>query len=240
MFPPRSLSRFGVRLLVLIALLVFAGSAAAAGIKGKLILGAYKPAPPPSEAVRPLFYWELENGFKEVAKNRVNAENEIAVVLLGKTKGEDKPDIEIAFSGGGLRPATVVVKKGTTLRIRNKDEIAHELYAVDKGGIQAEATSPRAIRSIHLDKAGSWALRDRLITHLRAHLHVLPNLAAVATVKANGEFAFDGVAPGKYTLKVFHGSTELASRPVEVAEDGAMTLDPITLTTPPATKKDGK
>jgi hypothetical protein len=211
-------------------------TAAARNLEGRLVLGAYKP--PPAPQVRPSYYWELENGVKEVTRDRVDAPRELAVVLVGGDASDGSQRVEIEFFGGSLLPSTVVVKKGSTLRIHNKDEIAHELYAKGLKGFGPEATSPRAIRSIELSKAGSWQLFDRVVTHVRGHLHVLPNLVATAKVNPKGAFSFKDVEPGSYKLKVFHGAKVLVEKPIEIPpkkdkrrRDVALKLDPITLTT---------
>lgn len=220
----------------LVAALVLGLSAtAAAQVTGKLILGAYKPAPPPSGA-RPSYYWELDNGIKELRDDRVDAPRELAVVLVGEGQpvaGLDR--VEVAFAGGSLLPSTIVVRTGTTLLFRNDDEFAHELYADKLPGLAAEPTSPRGRRSVSLTTPGSYALRDKAVAHVAGQLHVLPDLIAVAAPDAEGQFSFKQVPPGKYTLKVFHGTRELASQPIELTSQ-ELTLDPITLTASPDAK----
>jgi hypothetical protein len=126
-------------------------------------------------------------------------------------------------------PSTLAVRVGATVLIRNDDEIAHELFAQGLPGFSAEATSPRGRRSVNLQEAGSWSLHDKIVPHVRGHLHVLPNLVAVGSPDAEGAFAFKGLAPGKYVLKVLHGERELASQELELATQ-ELKLDPITLT----------
>jgi hypothetical protein len=203
-------------------------------ITGKLVLGAYKPAPPKTQ--RPSFNWELENGVKEVRPDRIDARRELAVVLLGE--GEPAPGwdrVEITFAGGNLLPATVAVRAGVTMLIRNDDEIAHELFAAGLEALPAEATSPRGRRSVNLKDAGHWALRDKIVPHVAGHLHVLPNLIAVAAPDAEGQFSFKSMAPGKYVLKVLHAERELASQEIELGTTD-LTVDPITLTASPDSK----
>ncbi len=199
----------------------------AADVRGQLLLGAYHPPAPPKPP-RAAFNWEIDNGVKEVMRDRVSAPRELAVVLIGS--GEPKlPDhVEVPVSGGCLLPATVVVRTGSTVRIRNDDEIGHELYAEGLDGFSAEATSPRAVRSIHLTKPGGWPLRDKLAPHAQAYLHVLPDLVAIGKVDASGNYVFADVAAGKYTLKVFHGPNTVATKEIEVG-DRALTVDPLTL-----------
>ena len=203
-----------------------APSALASEVRGQLVLGALKPraaAKPP----RPAFNWELENGVKEVLPERVNV-RELAVVLLAPAAVSGESRLEVSISGGALSPSTLVVRSNTTLRIRNDDEIGHELVVAGLDGFSAEATSPGATRSGHLTKAGSWPIRDRLAVHANAFLHVLPNLAAVARVEANGSYVFTDVAAGKYTLKVLYGPDELFTKEVEV-NDRPVSVEPLTL-----------
>lgn len=206
--------------------------ALAAEIKGQLLLGSYKPAPA-AKAPRPAFNWELENGVKEVARERIAAARELAVVLVGEGASKFPERIEIPFSGGEIMPSTLVVRVGTTVRIRNDDEIGHELYAENLDGFSSEATSPKAIRSVHLTKAGSFALRDKLTPHARAHLHVLPDLIALAKVEASGQFVFPDVRAGTYKLLVFHKAKIIADKDITVS-DKPLTVDPLTLAEPEA------
>lgn len=201
--------------------------ASAAEVHGQVVLGSLHEvshAKPPRAACN----WELENGVKEVLPTHVIAQRELAVVLVGAGEAKTGDVLEVSVSGGELMPATLVLRTGTTLRIRNDDEIGHELLAEGLDGFSAEATSPGATRSIHLTKLGNWPLRDRLAAHASAHLHVLPNLIASAKIEPNGSFALSDIAPGKYTLLVFRGAEQLFTKNIEVA-DKPLTVDPITV-----------
>src|SRR4051794_4373221 len=160
-------SRITTVLACMLAVGAVTAGALAADVKGQLILGSYQPAPPP-KAPRPGFNWELDNGVKEVLRDRVSAPRELAIVLVGPGESKVPDRMEVAISGGTLLPSTLVVRAGTTLRIRNDDEIGHELYAEGLDGFSPEATSPKAIRSVRLDKPGTWPLHDKLVPHARA------------------------------------------------------------------------
>lgn len=202
-----------------------AGRAAASELSGRVVLGAYRP--PENADARPTFYWEAENGFKEVQRDRIDAARELAVVLVGKGALKAPDRVEIPFSGGSLLPSTLVVGVGTTILFRNEDEVAHELFATGLDAFPAEAISPRGRRSVKLNETGSWALRDRLIPHVEGHLHVLSDLLAVAQVGEDGRFSFGDVPPGSYTLKIFHADKELASQDIEVTAKPTV-IPPIT------------
>jgi len=213
-------------------------ASAAAQISGKLLLVSLEPSASAAREPAGTYNWELENGFKEVRADRIDGRRELAVVLLADgagdaadpkpelKAGQDAARVEVAFSGGSLMPSTIAVRTGTTLMIRNDDEIAHELYAPGLSGLSAEPTTARGRRSVSLQAPGNWPLRDRLVPHLSGHLYVLADLVAVASIDGSGQFSFSDVPPGKYTLKVFRGERVLVSTPVELATR-SLTLDPI-------------
>jgi len=208
-----------------------AATALAAGVSGKLVLGAYKPEA--NDKARGTYNWELENGFKEVLPDRIDAARELAVVLVGKSDAAPPEKVSVRLYGGSLLPATIVVPAGATVEVRNDDEFAHALYAEGLEGFGAEPASPRALRAVNLANAGSWPVRDELIPHVHGYLHVLADLVAIANVDSSGAFTFADAPAGQYTLKVFHEDKELVSQAVEVGST-PLTIDPITLTRPEA------
>lgn len=220
--------RLGTATVAALLALGWSGHGIASSVRGNLLLGAYRPGADPETPAAPS-YWELENGFKEVTPDRVEAARELAVVLVGNGAASSA-QVEVPFRGGTLLPTTIVVRTGTTLRLRNDDEIAHELYALGLDGFSREATSPRGVRSVNLRTAGHWVLRDNLVIHVLGHLHVIDNLVAIGKVEADGRYSFTDVAAGEYTLKVFHGEHEIASQAIAVADKKDLAIDPITLT----------
>jgi len=200
---------------------------AAAEVKGQLVLGSLQHKPSIKSA-RPSFNWEIENGVKEVVPERVQP-RELAVVLVGGAAPSGDARLEVSITGGALMPSTLVVRTGTTVRIRNDDEIGHEISATGLDGFSAEATSPGSTRSVHLTQPGKWPLQDKLAVHAEAYLHVLADLAAVAKLEPNGSYVFPDVPPGKYTLKVLRGPDELLTKNIEVT-DRPHTVEPLTFT----------
>ena len=219
-----SFARVGL-LLALCVCSVPSQSVLASEVKGQLVMGAVRPRVA-AKAPRQAFNWELENGVKEVLPERTSP-RELAIVLLGSAAPSGDGRLEVSFNGGTLSPSTLAVRVGATVRIRNDDEIGHELFAAGLDGFSAEATSPGATRSVHLTKAGSWPLQDKLAVHASAHLHVLADLVAVARLESGGAYTFSDVPPGKYTLKVLRGPDELLSKDVEVT-DRPLTVEPLT------------
>lgn len=218
----------GLGLLVAGLVAGLSGVASAAEVSGRVLLGAYRS--PAVEGPRAGFHWELDNGFKETLRDHVPAKRELAVVLTGEGNTLTTQR-NVEFYGGALLPSTIVIGTGTTLSVFNRDEIAHELEAVGLDALGAEATAPGGTRAVHLTEAGTWPLRDRLAPHAQAHLIVRNDLIAIGEVSADGSFKFAAAPVGRYTLRVFHGAHEIASRAVTVT-DSDLTVDPLTATRP--------
>lgn len=204
------------------------GIASATDLTGRVLLGAYKPTP--MKGPRAAFHWELDNGFKETLRDHIPAKREVAVVLTGQGTTLTAQR-EVAFYGGALLPSTIVLGTGTTLSMRNRDEVAHEVEAVGLEAFGPEATAPGSTRAIHLTEAGSWPLRDRLAPHARGHLIVRPDLIAVGTISSDGRFTFEDVPRGHFTVRVYHRGDEIASQAIDIT-DADITLDPLTASAP--------
>lgn len=207
-------------------------SALAVDVKGMLRApDGYIPAPAADER-RP-YYWEEWNGFLDPRPRRVDMRRDVTVVLLGPPQADTDNHVAVTLAGGSLSPSTIVVRPDTILRIENKDDFAHELFAEGLEGFSAEATSSGQARTVRVTEPGNWAIRDRQVGHLRGHLHVIANVSAVGTIEANGEYKFTNIAPGQYTLKVFHGANEVATATAQVIEAREFVVDPLMLTAAP-------
>jgi len=210
-------------------------TAAAVDVKGSLRVATdyLEPArAQEADAPRP-YYWEEWNGFLDPRPRRVDMRREVTVALIGAAAPAETPPVTVRLWGGSLTPATIVVAPGTTVRIENRDDFAHELYAGELrrplDGFSNEITSATQARSIRLMRAGNAPIQDKLVPHLTGHVYVIPNLAAVAQPEDDGRFVLHAVAAGTYTLKVFHLGREISSQQVQAAETREMTIDPITL-----------
>ena len=211
------------------ALVALVGSAAATDVRGSIrVPDDYLPQPS-RDAEERAFYWEEWNGFLDPRPRRVDLRREITIGLIGAAAPADLQPAVVRLSGGSLSPATIVVAPGTTIRIENRDDFPHELLAPGLDGFSNEVTSSNQARAIRITRPGAWPIRDRLVPHVRGHLHVVQNLVATAQPDADGRFIVRGVTPGTYTMKVYHLDREVTSQPVEVPESRELALDPITL-----------
>lgn len=184
------------------------------------------------EAVRPP-YWQEWNGFIDPKKQTVDFPREVSAALIGPVASKD--GVTVSLRDGTLTPSTIVAQYGTTLRIRNDDDFAHELYVEGLKGFDAIQTSPGSTRSVQLEKTGVFALRDKLAPYVHGNLHVVAKLTQVVNPNSDGSFAFKEVPPGEYTVKVFRADKEVSSSEVEVTSSRELTLDAI-----PVDAKPGK
>jgi hypothetical protein len=205
------------------ALLVSA-HALAVDVRGTLRAGDIKPVA--AETIRS-GYWREWNGFIEPKKQSVDLTREVAVVLIGADGMKDA--ITVSFDGGTLSPGTIVLQKGSGLRIRNDDDFSHQLYAQGLKQFDPVETSAGASRQLQIDEEGSFPIFDKLAPYVRGHLHVLPKVTKLASPQADGSYKLSDVAPGSYTLKVFRGGNEVHSTTIEVADKHDLVVDPIGL-----------
>ena len=203
----------------LAGVLLAAGTALAGTVRGTLAVPANLAVPAASAEGPARFYWEEANGFLETRPERIDPARALAVVLLGSLQEGEAPSSDFELRGGSLLPSTLVAQRGTTLRITNTDACGHELFAEGVEGFAPLQTAPGNARTLPLAQVGTFAIGDRAHAHVRGHLHVVDNLVARAEVQANGQFRFQGVPNGTYTLKVFYGSDEIASQEVTVERD---------------------
>lgn len=232
----RTLAALLVATLLLSALATeLATTAWAVDVRGTLRIPSGYGAPPTESAqARELnHYWDEWNGFLDPRPRRFDPSRELAVVLTGPGEfAAEQPGFAIA--NGGLLPSTIVERAGANLSIANNDPVTHQLFAEGFAELGPTPTAPGLARQQRVGEAGSWPLRDQRYPHVTGHLHVLPDLIARAAVQRDGTFLFRGVAPGAYTLKIFHHERELHTAQVTVPEDRELVVDPIAIGAAPA------
>jgi hypothetical protein len=216
--------------------LLLATDASAVDVRGS-VRAAEAPKTKPVEGVRAP-YWQEWNGFIDPKKAGVDYAREVTAVLVGAPELRDATSI--ALRDGTLSPSTIVVQNGTTLRIRNEDDFIHELYAEGLKEFDAVETTSGATRTIQLLQTGVFTLRDRLSPHVHGTLHVVAKITLVAQPNGEGSFVFKDVPPGKYTLKLYRGASEVTASEVEVAGSKDIVLEPVLLEASASKPKPGK
>lgn len=206
---------------------LYARHASATDVKGNVSVRSSGAARPPAPT-RGTYVREW-NGFLQPKEARLDVRAHVAVVLIGQMGGARETQA-ILCEQGAISPATLVVQAGTSVRVQNNDDFAHELHAVGNEDFKPVETIAGSGRQVQLNKAGNWPLRDRVAPHVRGHVHVLPKVSAVARPNGKGDFVFKGVAPGDYTLKVFLGAEEVSSSQVQVPDGRDFKVDPVAVT----------
>lgn len=207
------------------AILIAFGGVSADSIEGSV---RAKAGPDPhAESETDGYYWKVWNG--ALPEQPMGDDyNDTLAVLTGKFTG---PPIgcEFGFEGGGLEPATLAARSGTTIRVENRDAFTHELTIRGLPGFTPLESGPGKVRAIPVPAGGPWELGDRLYGHVRGTLHSLRELVACARVTQEGKFRFDGVPPGPYSLRILRGGEQVATRRVTVISGKALQIDTLTL-----------
>jgi hypothetical protein len=214
----------GVLGLAVCGAVLVSAHALAVDVRGSVRGGESKSKP--AETVRGP-YWREWNGFIEPKKGSADLAREVAVVLIGDESMKDA--VTVALQDGTLSPSTIVMQKGSPLRVRNDDDFTHQLYADGLKQFDAVETSSGQARQLQVDQEGSFPVLDRLAPHVRGHLHVLPKISRVANPQSDGTYKFEDVNPGNYTLKVFRGGSEVSSTTLEIADKRDFVVDPISV-----------
>jgi hypothetical protein len=217
---------------IVLAILAVPTAVLAVDVRGSLTVASDLPSliPAPTDAQRlRARYWEEWNGVVALRQPRLDVARELAVVLTGTGPAADGEQPPYRLHNGSLSPATMIVRAGTALQIRNEDGLAYELFADGNDEFGPISTAPGNVRPITIASPGNWPVRDRSQPHVQGHLHALPDLVARAFLESNGNYSFRGVAPGSYRLRVFHGARELASQEVNVVEGSALQVPAIAL-----------
>jgi len=225
--------RRGTRAAALGTVLLLAGSVQAGDVKGS-VRASDEGKQKVVEAVRAP-YWQEWNGFIDPKKLPFDYAREVSAVLIGPAATRDATSVSLR--DGTLLPSTIVAQHGLPLRIRNDDDFGHELYAEGLKGFDPVETSPGTTRTVQLEQTGVFPLRDRLSPHVRGYLHVVAKLTQVVHPSADGTFVFREVPPGKYTLKIYRGPSEVSQTELEVTSTRELSLDPMAL---PESPKAGK
>ena len=206
-------------------LLVAFGGASAESVEGSV--QGNKSEQASADSSQQDYYWKVWNGaLPEQRDGRDHSD--VLAVLTGKFTG---PPIgcKFSFRGGGLDPSTVAARSGTTVRIENRDAFTHELSVQGLPGFTPLESGPGKARAIPVPAGGPWELGDRIYGHVNGHLHSMRELVACATVTAGGKFRFDNVRPGPYSLRILHGSEQVAIRRVTVPAGKTLKVDPLSM-----------
>ena len=207
-------------------LLVATGLSAAveAGqVEGQIVLPAnFQPAAEESKS-----YWRVENGVVPVQKGLRDPRGLMVVMLEGEEKRLTPPTVHPAMvlREVGLWPAVLPVVAGTTVDFKNEDGMEHALLArgAEAGSFKAQPLAPGGQRSHAFRALGAHEIRCAAVAHIRA---VVLSLATplFSAVNEAGGFRVDGVAPGRYSLRVWYAGSYVHGQPIDVPAEGPVSV----------------
>lgn len=133
------------------------------------------------------------------------------LVGVGSGPRHDAPRrVRVLLDGCRLDPRVQVVAAGGTVMITSRDAMMTRLQFIDVGGVSASRGTVlfndrgQVVPTSDAAKVpGLVQIRDDLHPWVRGYLAVAPH-PFVAVTAADGQFRFDDVPPGSYTLVVWH------------------------------------
>lgn len=198
------------------------GSAEAAKVVGKItVTAAFRQAlaDEESKAAGQLRsgYWNEPNSVRDVEPPYVDPSSDFGIALFPDGSIAGKPDdlTEVDVRAGGLDRNVVVVRPGTAVKFRSVDPFDHELYVESFDDFKPEKQSRGSFRTIEFASEGVYEVRCRLMPHFRGWV-VVTKAPFVIKADAAGAFSQDGLAPGKYTLRVFFRGRWIAEQKLEI------------------------
>jgi hypothetical protein len=196
--------------LTFIAWTVWASTAAAATVRGSVLL----PAEP--RAVDRDAHWRVENGVLPLGPRMPDPRLDVIVVLEGAPNSKAQlPNATVDLHGLRLDPRVSVVPVGGSVEFKNDDRVPHTLYLEKATTLMAPTPTPAGqTRAQKFYAAGEYRVRDEEYPHIDGTVLVLQTPYAV---RADEKGAFKLEVPeGKYTLKVFYRDHWVVSQPLDV------------------------
>jgi hypothetical protein len=197
------------------ALISGAGAAAAAPVKGTVVL------PQELKTGRHLRgYWRIENGIVPATSGAARAET---IVVLTGLKGTAPParTVTVDIAGYAAQPPLVVVGEGSVVELKNSDRVPHD-FSIP--GITAlmpmERLAPGALRRTKFLTAGGYAVRDAEYPHLVVSVLVV-GTPFYAAVDEKGGFRLPDAPDGRATLKVWSGGRWVHEQEIEIGPKSA-------------------
>ncbi len=171
----------------------------------------------------------LVTGSLELAEQDGTARSDRSgVVVFLEADGLQAPPLPrkptISQQGRRFAPAVLTVTPGTTVRFPNDDIVFHNVFSLSRGN------------AFDLGIYGKGVEHERVLVQpglVKVHCNIHPDMAAdvlvlttpyTAVSRANGFWAIPDVAPGDYTLRVWHPLADEQRQPLHVDDGAAVTV----------------
>lgn len=148
-----------------------------------------------------------------IPKHRAGA---IVYVKQGPAAPLGSKTVTLDQKGMVFLPRVLPIAKGWTVEFLNSDPVAHNVYTID-GDKYDLGTWPQGQKKTHVfSKSGVYRQLCKVHDDMIAYVVVL-DTAQFAVSDKEGKFTLSGLAPGNYTLGVWHEKLGAADLPVTVA-----------------------
>jgi hypothetical protein len=208
-----------------VVLLPIAAVAHAGTVTGKLDLPAQLPSRPPP--VNKGFLDRAENALAPVKPN--SPTHQMVVVLEGDEKPVSPPQVVIELLGESFSKRVVAAPAGAEVVIKNVSKAARTLVAQeDPKLIPQGPINPTGPKSFRVNDVGKvYTIGDKDAPHLKLRI-VVVNTQYVGYPDESGKFEIDGVPPGNYKVRIWHGDNWLQrdDESVNVAVKGKTDVNP--------------
>jgi hypothetical protein len=222
------------RWFLVVGALVFAGTALAGQVRGK-ISGADK--------LKPAVYAEISTAdhrytWREPSPTvkpefralTANPSRDICIAAISSNGASPHEAIQITVTGGHTVPTTIAVAPQTKLLFVNHDPFPHRLYQVGDPNFKESEMSSGGSHDWAAPGAGTYEFRDRLTPTLRFFVVVDPGVVEVVYPGHNGTFAFRDLPSGEYFLKAFFDGKQVGKAVQATATRGNVELrEPLAL-----------
>ena len=161
-------------------------------------------------------FWQYPNSVLEVLPALDDVRQSMVIVLKPferrKAGGRNHVKPQLTIFDGRFSPSVLPIVPGTTVIFENRESTLHLLEA--KGHFHAKRLGPAARYRHRFSNAGVFSIRCSEVPHVIATVYVgdghmtLPDRA--------GEFRFDEIEPGRYTLRVWRQGAWLHKQPINV------------------------
>lgn len=152
-------------------------------------------------------------------------------IKQGKAFPADLTKEEIDQKGCEFKPFLQVMKNGSKIAAVNQDPVLHNIHTYEiigrtkKTVFNVSQPEPGTVTKTVKLKRGV-AMKVECDAHDFMHGFVfVAKTPYFAKVAEDGSFKIDNVPPGKYTIKVWHGTLKGAKAKVEVAAGGTATVN---------------
>ncbi|HKJ69915.1 MAG TPA: methylamine utilization protein [bacterium] len=153
-----------------------------------------------------------------------------AVVYIEKSEGirVTPPESQPVLDQRDLQfiPHVLPVMVGTTVRFRNSDDVAHNIFTPSPAGDMFNLGTWKGdqVKTHTFDTPGEVMLLCNLHPEMEGYIYIVPT-PFFARTDANGHFTIKDVLEGKYTLKVWSEHGNARPRTVNVPAEGKVTAD---------------